>query len=1056
MKVRNTTSPRRLAGRTLIVAVVLLSTLFGSAFAQPNRVEVVSDIDGHRILVDGKAFMVNGMNWDYFPIGTNHTYSLWNQTDEFIRSALDREMLLLRNMGVNTIRVYVGMPAKWIAYVYENYGIYTMLNHPLGRYGVDLPTGYVPLTDYSDPEIRALLLAEIEQLARDYKDTPGLLMYLLGNENNYGLEWSSAETEALPEGERLRAKARYLYSLFGEAVDQIHAVDRTHPVAMANGDLQYLDIIAEEAANIDVFGSNVYRGISFRDYFEEVEEYMGVPTLFTEFGSDAFNARTMSEDQMMQARYLLGQWEEIYLHAAGNGGVGNSVGGLTFQFSDGWWKYLQDVNLDVHDTNASWPNRGYLEDFIEGGNNMNEEWWGICAKGPTDAQGHYQLYPRAAYYALAKVHSLDPYAPGVDRTAVLAWFDGINPMQAMLQARGDKAALEAERTGMVRLSNLRMEFTTFNTGGDNTIVPDQVDPDYAGYPDYRGFGHMESFYTEFTAQPVDNVRGTLELNILGNVPTNPIDEIFYENRGRPKDVVTVGQDGNFAIDRLDDVERVKVYRSELSWEERLFNLDYFYRTGHYHWGYQGDFFGLYREANYGPNIDIYNGNAPHGVEISGKGPFNDLVVAYGPELWWGANPAVMGRYGRMVGPLDITAVYQRDLEQRETTESSNAVPQPKTEKIALNIGTELGPFGIQLGGLHAGNNMVGRTFQLVEGESGNYTVLEDDIKDSDTFGGKVKITYTGFGINWYAQAAVMGLVAEGGPTQAQTFTGWHLKDSGSGNQQNILTGFSTRIGYLEIAPNFLYQEPIIGPIPSDVPAPGRPRNILDDPFSVRANRETIGYELLLAWDPTPATWLHTWDSDFQEDAAFAAVAGLIYRDHPTTADAGIGILDDGVTPFAFSGATPPRDLWESYARLISKSSSRNGVIVNLFAGEGEADGDDDRLITRYGGDLRLIHRKNRLILEAKFDDWGPYDYHKDFNLTYPMQLMGDISFHVGTPQWWELPESRFGVRATYRTLNEYSPRSYYIASPLYPSLPQEDGSEWEIRTYLHISLNVSR
>ena len=26
-------------------------------------------------------------------------------------------------------------------------------------------------------------------MAEDYKNTPGLLMYLLGNENNYGLFW---------------------------------------------------------------------------------------------------------------------------------------------------------------------------------------------------------------------------------------------------------------------------------------------------------------------------------------------------------------------------------------------------------------------------------------------------------------------------------------------------------------------------------------------------------------------------------------------------------------------------------------------------------------------------------------------------------------------------------------------------------------------------------------------------------------------------------------------------------------------------------------------------
>jgi hypothetical protein len=31
-------------------------------------------------------------------------------------------------MGVNVIRQYTGIPAKWIQYIYENYGIYTMLN----------------------------------------------------------------------------------------------------------------------------------------------------------------------------------------------------------------------------------------------------------------------------------------------------------------------------------------------------------------------------------------------------------------------------------------------------------------------------------------------------------------------------------------------------------------------------------------------------------------------------------------------------------------------------------------------------------------------------------------------------------------------------------------------------------------------------------------------------------------------------------------------------------------------------------------------------------------
>ena len=42
----------------------------------------------------------------------------------------------------------------------------------------------------------------------------------------------------------------------------------------------------------------------------------------------------------------------------------------------------------------------------------------------------------------------------------------------------------------------------------------------------------------------------------------------------------------------------------------------------------------------------------------------------------------------------------------------------------------------------------------------------------------------------YTQGAIMGLVANGGADNTKTFTGWRLKDSGSGNQMNVLTGLT--------------------------------------------------------------------------------------------------------------------------------------------------------------------------------------------------------------------------------------------------------------------------
>ncbi|MCL7965731.1 MAG: glycosidase, partial [marine benthic group bacterium] len=301
--------------RIAATMAALLLAIPATVHAQASDVRLVEDASGWTLLVEGEPFMVLGMNWDYFPIGQNYAYTFWSEPDEMIIAALDREMSLLKSMGVNTIRQYVGVPPRWVKYIYERYGIFTVLNHAVGRYGVTVDGVWIESTDYSDPRTRDMLTAEVLEMVEEFRDTPGVLMWLLGNENNYGLVWSSAETEDLPEGERDAAKARYLYSLFGEITREIKARNTGIPVAMANGDLQYIDIIAEEMQGLDVFGSNVYRGISFVGMFEEVQEKLGVPIMLTEFGADAWNAKEMREDQYTQARYLLGQWKEIYANS---------------------------------------------------------------------------------------------------------------------------------------------------------------------------------------------------------------------------------------------------------------------------------------------------------------------------------------------------------------------------------------------------------------------------------------------------------------------------------------------------------------------------------------------------------------------------------------------------------------------------------------------------------------------------------------------------------------------------------------------------------------------
>jgi len=229
---------------------------------------------------------------------------------------------------------------------------------------------------------------------------------------------------------------------------------------------------------------------------------------------------------------------------------------------------------------------------------------------------------------------------------------------------------------------------------------------------------------------------------------------------------------------------------------------------------------------------------------------------------------------------------------------------------------------------------------------------------------------------------------------------------------------------------------------------------------VRSKREQVAGEILFTYDPTPGTWMYDWDSDRTEDAGFALSLGFVYRHLPTTMDASIGILPDGRSTFAFPGSPPAKDLWEVHARIVSKINKDYGLIANIYGGDAQANGSDPRTISRYGIDLRMIYKSVRLNSFFRINDWGPYDYHRDFNLTFPLQMMADVSVSLAKPDWFDLPNTRIGIRGTYRTLDQFSPRyapTYSIDGagnfvPNPTAIGFDNGNEWEIRTYILISI----
>ncbi len=116
------------------------------------------------------------------------------------------------------------------------------------------------------------------------------------------------------------------------------------------------------------------------------------------------------------------------------------------------------------------------------------------------------------------------------------------------------------------------------------------------------------------------------------------------------------------------------------------------------------------------------------VGLGCKKTLNGLKIAFGPQLWWGANPAVFVKYQRKLGGIDWTGIFQEDFAQQTVLTSSVAIPTRSTRKASLQMTSKLGPFGFEGGALWAGQPREGEIFQLVDNDivaSGAPVAAED-------------------------------------------------------------------------------------------------------------------------------------------------------------------------------------------------------------------------------------------------------------------------------------------------------------------------------------------
>ncbi len=400
---------RRLFTGALAAAVltVFVFPAFPGMAAQSRQKVQIQKLKNsrYRLLVNSRPYVVKGVCYNPVPVGRGQDYDWWS--DPYKPWIADGK--LMKEMGINSVRIYQSGtdPAqvkKVLKDLYDLYGIRVIMGNWLGFWEYPCPF-------YGDKDFQDRVKQEVLAMVRTYKDEPGILMWILGNENNYSCQgtvnpWSTEEIDAEPDLQKQKLlRSRIYYSFINEIAQEIHKIDPNHPVALGNGELIGLDVANQYCKDVDLVACVIYRGKTFGNLFKSLKATFDKPLLISEFGADSYNSELMAEDQNMQAFFLEAQWRQVYENLAGNPeGEGNCIGGAVFEWTDEWWKHnsYDSESWKKHDTESNWSNGSYYFDIKAPGNkNMNEEWFGIVALNPDIKEaGLDKRVPRKAYFVL--------------------------------------------------------------------------------------------------------------------------------------------------------------------------------------------------------------------------------------------------------------------------------------------------------------------------------------------------------------------------------------------------------------------------------------------------------------------------------------------------------------------------------------------------------------------------------------------------------------------------------------------------------------------------------
>lgn len=394
-------------------------------------------VDGRYIYNNGEVFTALGVNYSPVPIGGSQGFVETDRGDVFSNDWTfihERDIPLMREMGINSIRVYNFFPWKFPTaqspewsqgnhndhtdfldlcwnggenpvYVWVSFQVPTCFHYttaadqPSSGVSWRLQNGrwaYVdPDTVEEDALTRQFVENSYQKLAEHYGGHPAVIGFVIGNEQNDEIARSSPVY-----WNWVNSVAKIIKNEVEDKLTMISIVDDgtlTVRAAVALGALK----------DIDVWGINSYRGTvhtGFDTLFTDYAAVSNKPLLVTEFGppastrGDDDEVIELPDNAQAQADYILVHFEDIVAHRS------ICSGGYIFEWSDEWWKSVDPTQQDP--SNA--PNGAYP------GGQGDEEYFGIfsialiseeAAVEDYRTRGADLMVPRAAVTVVTEMYN---------------------------------------------------------------------------------------------------------------------------------------------------------------------------------------------------------------------------------------------------------------------------------------------------------------------------------------------------------------------------------------------------------------------------------------------------------------------------------------------------------------------------------------------------------------------------------------------------------------------------------------------------------------------------